>query len=213
MAKVVIAAQPEAPLLPAGPGDLLPGDSWAQDAGRVKGTGPERNLGADPRGRDVCFSPNPQTPAAWTTLSPGAGSGSCSAAVGGTLTCEEALGLPAVSPHTSSLPLTPASTKCPLCLWSRPSGCFVQTEPHNTQPSCLASYTQRTFWSPVHMAAASALSPFASNVLLYHDLFIFLLADGYHLLAVENGVIVNTCVHVFGHLFSIWLVHTSEQNC
>lgn len=48
MAKVVIAARPEAPLLPAGPGDLLPGDSWAQDAGRVKGTGPERNLGADP---------------------------------------------------------------------------------------------------------------------------------------------------------------------
>lgn len=63
------------------------------------------------------------------------------------------------------------------------------------------------------MAAASALSPFASNVLLYPDLFIFLLADGYHLLAVENGVIVNTCVRVFGHLFSIRLVHTSEQNC
>lgn len=107
----------------------------AQDAERMKGTGPQRKSRERTPEEGTHFSPNPQTLAAWTTLSLCTGPGSC-------LGCcsWEALDHPAAGPHTSSLPLTPATAKCSLLLRSHQSGCFIQVESYNTQPLRLASY-------------------------------------------------------------------------
>ena len=200
-------------LLSAGPGNLLPGDSWGSGCREDEGNrSEERNLGADPRGRDTCFSPKPQTLAAWATLSPSTGSGPCSGCCSWDTNVQGSPG-PRSGQSSRLLPAPkPGCRRLPSVSGQPPSGRCMHVGFHSTQPSGLAPYTQPNVCSPTHVVAVSIRVPFASNLRLYHHLFIFSLADGYYRLAVENSVIVNTCVHVFGHLFSIRLVHTSEQN-
>lgn len=120
MAEVMIAARPETlscSLLVQETSCLLtPG---AQDAERMKGTGPKRETWE--RTPEEGTRVSHQIHRRWLRGPPShqaLARGPTRAAVAGTLTCKEALDHPAVSPHTSSLPLTPATTTCPLCLWS-----------------------------------------------------------------------------------------------
>lgn len=77
LAKVMTTARPKT-------GNLLPGDSWGSGCRKDEGNrSSEEILGADPRGRDACFSPNPQTLAAWTTVSLCTGPGPCSGCYSG----------------------------------------------------------------------------------------------------------------------------------
>lgn len=78
---------------------------------------------------------------------------------------------------------------------------------------CLASYTQRTFWSPSRWQLRGT-QPFCepeSRSIVSRFVYSSYWLMGITLLVVENGVIVNTCVRVFGHLFSIRLVHTRAE--
>lgn len=129
-------------LLSAGPGNLPPGDSWGSGCREDEGNrSEERNLGADPRGRDTCFSPNPQTLAAWATLSPGAGSGPYSGRCSWDTNVQGSPGPPSgQSSHLLPAP-NPGYHDLPSVSVEPPSGYFIQVESHNTQPSCLAFYT------------------------------------------------------------------------
>lgn len=113
----------------------------AQDAERMKGTGPQRNswertLEEGTRVSHQIHRRWPRGPPSYCALA----RGPARAAVAGLLTCKEALDHPAAGPHTSSLPLIPATANWSLLLRSHQSGCFIQVESYNTQPLRLASY-------------------------------------------------------------------------